>query len=102
MLNNLNLIKTIFWFLLSIMIIMPNDLIYAQDVDEEGEMVTREVNGKFVNGIPSALEATYTWKTEEDFERFMRFAQRYADSNGLGYSQNQKSDQSDATTEEQA
>ena len=38
MLNNLNLIKTIFWFLLSIMRIMPNDLIYAQDVDEEGEM----------------------------------------------------------------
>ena len=38
MLNNLNLIKTIFWFLLSIMIIMPNDVIYAQDVDEEGEM----------------------------------------------------------------
>ena len=30
-------------------------------VDEEGEMVTREVNGKFVNGKPSAL-ATYTWK----------------------------------------
>ena len=30
--------KAIFWILLSIMIIMPNDLTYAQDVDEEGEM----------------------------------------------------------------
>jgi photosystem II protein len=40
-----------------------------------------------VNGKPSALEATYTWKSEQDFERFMRFAQRYADSSGLGYSQ---------------
>ena len=57
-------------------------------VDEEGEMVTREVNGRFVNGKPFALEATYTWKSEADFERFMRFAQRYADSNGMGYSQN--------------
>ena len=38
MFNNLNITKTIFWFLLSIMIIMPNDLTYAQDVDEEGEM----------------------------------------------------------------
>ena len=28
-------------------------------VDEEGEMVTREVNGKFVNGKASALEAVY-------------------------------------------
>ena len=61
-------------------------------VDEEGTLVTREVNGKFVNGKPSALEATYTWKTEQDFERFMRFAQRYANTNGLGYSQNQESD----------
>ena len=57
-------------------------------VDEEGEMVTREVNGRFVNGKPFALEATYTWKSEVDFERFMRFAQRYADANGVGYSQN--------------
>jgi photosystem II protein len=32
------------------------------------------------------LEATYTWKTPVDFERFMRFAQRYADSHGLGFS----------------
>ncbi|MEC7897614.1 MAG: photosystem II reaction center protein Psb28 [Cyanobacteriota bacterium] len=57
-------------------------------VDEEGEMVSRVVNGRFVNGKPFALEATYTWKSEVDFERFMRFAQRYADANGMGYSQN--------------
>ena len=56
-------------------------------IDEEGMLVTREVNGKFVNGKASALEATYTWKSEQDFERFMRFAQRYAESSGLGYSQ---------------
>ena len=56
-------------------------------LDEEGMLVTREVNGKFVNGKASALEATYTWKSEQDFERFMRFAQRYAESSGLGYSQ---------------
>lgn len=70
-------------------------------VDEEGEMVTREVNGKFVNGKPSALEATYTWKTEQDFERFMRFAQRYADANDLGYSQNQNSNQTEAADDQQ-
>ena len=68
-------------------------------VDEEGEMVTREVNGKFVNGKASALEATYSWKSEQDFERFMRFAQRYADANGLGYSNNEKSEETDETDE---
>ena len=56
--------------------------------NEEGELVTREVNARFVNGKPSALEVTYIWKSEEDFERFMRFAKRYAACNGLGYSQN--------------
>ena len=55
-------------------------------VDEEGELVTREVKARFVNGKAFALEATYTWKSGDDFERFMRFAQRYADSHELGFS----------------
>ena len=57
-------------------------------IDEEGELVTREVNARFINGEPSALEAIYTWKSEVDFERFMRFAQRYAKCNGMGYTEN--------------
>jgi photosystem II protein len=57
-------------------------------VDEEGELVTREVNARFVNGKASALEATFTWKSSSDFERFMRFAQRYAESHDLGFSGN--------------
>jgi photosystem II 13kDa protein len=54
-------------------------------VDEEGELVSREVKARFVNGKASALEATYTWKSSADFERFMRFAQRYAESHDLGF-----------------
>ena len=57
-------------------------------VDEEGELTTRDVRARFVNGKPSALEATYVWKSETDFQRFMRFAERYAKSHGMGYSQN--------------
>ena len=60
-------------------------------IDEEGELVTREVNARFINGEPSALEATYTWKSEIDFERFMRFAQRYAKTHGMGYTEKAKS-----------
>ncbi len=56
-------------------------------IDEEGEMVTREVNARFVNGEPCALEAIYTWKSEVDFERFMRFAQRYAKTHDMGYTE---------------
>ncbi|MGM3305717.1 photosystem II reaction center protein Psb28 [Anabaena sp. WFMT] len=55
-------------------------------IDEEGEMITREVKGKFVNGKPEALEAVYLMKTPEEWERFMRFMDRYANENGLGLS----------------
>ena len=61
-------------------------------VDEEGQMVTRDVNAKFVNGKPAGLEATYTWKTTDDFERFMRFAERYAQANDLGFAQKKHED----------
>ncbi|QEY31587.1 photosystem II reaction center protein Psb28 [Synechococcus sp. RSCCF101] len=54
-------------------------------VDEEGELVTREVKARFVNGKPFALEATYTWKSAADGDRLLRFAHRYAESAGLGY-----------------
>lgn len=52
-------------------------------IDEEGEIVTREVKGKFVNGKPEALEAVYIMKSTEEWDRFMRFMQRYGEENGL-------------------
>jgi photosystem II protein len=68
-------------------------------VDEEGELVTREVNARFVNGKASALEATFTWKSSSDFERFMRFAQRYADSHDLGFSGSEDQESGGAESE---
>ena len=56
-------------------------------IDNEGELKTRDVKARFLNGAPSAIEATFTWKSEDEFERFMRFAKRYAELNDLGYSQ---------------
>jgi len=70
-------------------------------IDEEGQLVTREVNARFVNGKAAALEATYTWKTTEDFERFMRFAERYATTNGLGFAQS-GGDQGEAPADAEA
>ncbi len=53
-------------------------------IDEEGELVTREVKGKFVNGKPEALEVLYLMKSTEEWDRFMRFMERYAQEHGLG------------------
>ncbi|BAS57457.1 MULTISPECIES: photosystem II reaction center protein Psb28 [Leptolyngbya] len=54
-------------------------------IDEEGELVTREVKAKFINGQPAALEALYVMKSVEAWDRFMRFMDRYAESNDLGF-----------------
>jgi photosystem II protein len=54
-------------------------------VDEEGELVTREVKGKFVNGEPSGIEAIFVMKSVDEWDRFMRFMNRYAEENGLGF-----------------
>jgi photosystem II protein len=52
-------------------------------IDEEGELITRDVNAKFVNGKPEALEALYLMKSAAEWDRFMRFMERYAEENGL-------------------
>jgi photosystem II protein len=55
-------------------------------IDEEGELVTRDVNAKFINGKPEALEVIYVINSPADWDRFMRFMNRYAEENGLGFS----------------
>ncbi|MBW4614501.1 MAG: photosystem II reaction center protein Psb28 [Desmonostoc vinosum HA7617-LM4] len=59
-------------------------------IDEEGEILTREVKARFVNGKPEALEALYLMKSAQEWDRFMRFMERYADENGLGLSKSEE------------
>jgi photosystem II 13kDa protein len=53
--------------------------------DEEGEMITRKVNAKFINGKPAALEAYYEMGSAAEWDRFIRFMERYGEQNGLGF-----------------
>ncbi|MGF1542860.1 MAG: photosystem II reaction center protein Psb28 [Pleurocapsa sp.] len=53
-------------------------------IDEEGEIVSREVKGKFVNGEAKAIEANLVMKSTDEWERFIRFMNRYAEQHGLG------------------
>jgi photosystem II 13kDa protein len=54
-------------------------------LDEEGEITTREVKAKFVNGKPEALEAIHIMNSAAEWDRFMRFMERYSEVNGLGF-----------------
>jgi photosystem II protein len=54
-------------------------------IDEEGEIVTREVKAKFLDGQPAALEAIYLMKSAAEWDRFIRFMDRYAAEHGLGF-----------------
>ena len=54
-------------------------------VDEEGMITSREVNAKFINGAPAGLEARLLIRSPEEWDRFMRFMNRYAEEKGLGF-----------------
>jgi photosystem II protein len=58
-------------------------------IDEEGEIITREVKGKFVNGKISTLEAIVNLRSPEELDRFMRFMERYGKQNGLEFRSSQ-------------
>ena len=49
-------------------------------IDEEGEISTRKINLSISDNNVMEVKSTYTWNTEKEFERFMRFAKRYATS----------------------
>lgn len=54
-------------------------------IDDEGEMSTVDVVAKFKNGQPAGIEAKYIMKSSSQWDRFMRFMQRYAEDNNLGF-----------------
>ena len=47
--------------------------------------MTRDVNARFVNGKPQGIEAVYIMQSKEDWDRFMRFMERYSEDNGLTF-----------------
>ena len=52
-------------------------------IDSEGILETRDVNARFVNGKPESIECIYIMKSSAAWNRFMRFMERYSESNGL-------------------
>ncbi len=52
-------------------------------IDEEGILETRDVNARFRNGKPEAIESIYIMKNTEAWDRFLRFMQRFGAINGL-------------------
>jgi photosystem II 13kDa protein len=58
-------------------------------VDEEGEIITKDVKGRYINGQPSALEALYVMKSAAEWDRFIRFMDRYAEKNEMGLSKSE-------------
>ena len=46
-------------------------------IDEEGELSTRKIDLSISEGHIMEVKSTYSWVSEKEFERFMRFASRY-------------------------
>ena len=49
-------------------------------IDEEGELSTRKIDLSISKNNINAIKSIYTWHSEKEFQRFMRFAERYAKS----------------------
>ncbi|MFZ4727637.1 MAG: photosystem II reaction center protein Psb28 [Pseudanabaena sp.] len=64
-----------------------NEILGMYMIDEEGEMITRNVNAKFINGKPAGIEAIHKIEGDRDWQRFLRFMNRYAESNGMSLNQ---------------
>eukprot|EP01026_Neomeris_dumetosa_P021943 TRINITY_DN1907_c0_g1_i5.p1 TRINITY_DN1907_c0_g1~~TRINITY_DN1907_c0_g1_i5.p1 ORF type:complete len:159 (-),score=14.67 TRINITY_DN1907_c0_g1_i5:18-494(-) len=60
-------------------------------VDEEGFLQTVQVQAKFVNGKPDRIECRYVMRSAFEWDRFMRFMERYAESNQLGFTKSPQS-----------
>eukprot|EP00850_Spirogloea_muscicola_P019861 SM000201S05917 [mRNA] locus=s201:195134:196034:+ [translate_table: standard] len=54
-------------------------------IDEEGILQSVDVSAKFVNGKPARIEAKYIMRNTRDWDRFMRFMERYSTINNLGF-----------------
>lgn len=54
-------------------------------IDEEGVLQSVDVSAKFVNGKPAAIEAKYVMRNPREWDRFMRFMERYSNANGLQF-----------------
>ncbi len=49
-------------------------------IDEEGELSTRKIDLSISESHINEVKSTYHWSSEKEFERFMRFAERYENS----------------------
>ena len=54
--------------------------------DSEGTLKTSEVTATFTNGKPRIVKAVVVMQGAEEWDRFMRFMERYAQANELGFS----------------
>nr|YP_010032371.1 PsbW [Schizocladia ischiensis]QOW07578.1 PsbW [Schizocladia ischiensis] len=52
-------------------------------IDDEGILITKDVITKFIQGGPMLIQAIYIIKSPVEWNRFMRFMERYVKKNGL-------------------
>lgn len=57
-------------------------------IDEEGTLQSVDVNAKFINGKPAGIEAKFVMRSPREWDRFMRFMERYSNANGLQFVKN--------------
>tara|TARA_B100000700_G_scaffold242682_1_gene270350 strand:+ start:90 stop:428 length:339 start_codon:yes stop_codon:yes gene_type:complete len=52
-------------------------------IDKEGEISTKRIELSISDNYVKEVKSTYSWNSEIEFERFMRFSERYARSHTI-------------------
>eukprot|EP00470_Lotharella_oceanica_P005539 CAMPEP_0170177920 /NCGR_PEP_ID=MMETSP0040_2-20121228/11390_1 /TAXON_ID=641309 /ORGANISM="Lotharella oceanica, Strain CCMP622" /LENGTH=195 /DNA_ID=CAMNT_0010420795 /DNA_START=124 /DNA_END=711 /DNA_ORIENTATION=+ len=63
----------------------PGEISGMNMVDDEGVLSTIDIEAMFQGGNPMYIEAKYVMKSPDDWDRFMRFMDRYSKANDLGF-----------------
>ncbi len=60
-------------------------LLDAALAPQAGQLMFARLQAKFVNGKPDRIEAKYVMRSALEWDRFMRFMERYAEEADLGF-----------------
>ena len=49
-------------------------------IDEEGELLSKRIDLSISDNFIKEVTSIYSWNSEKEFDRFIRFSKRYAKS----------------------
>mmetsp|Transcript_10141 Transcript_10141/g.19861 ORF Transcript_10141/g.19861 Transcript_10141/m.19861 type:complete len:88 (-) Transcript_10141:383-646(-) len=66
-------------------VVFPSKILQERRSNKDVSLIESVRKAKFLGGNPVYIEAKYIMKSPDDWDRFMRFMDRYSKANDLGF-----------------